>query len=62
MAAREHGGTPAAPQTMIISAVAAGGVLGAGALGGFTTFSAYAVDADRLPAGPAPLGGWVVHR
>jgi CrcB protein len=110
MAAREHGGTPAAPQAMIISAVAAGGVLGAlgrygagvalptapgafplttflvnvlgcllmgalvaglgrwpggahplarpflgtGVLGGFTTFSTYAVDADGLLSGPAP--------
>ena len=109
MAAREHGGTPAAPQAVIISAVAAGGVIGAlarygagaalpttpgtfplttflvnvlgcllmgalvaglgrrpvphplarpffgtGVLGGFTTFSTYAVDADGLLSGPAP--------
>lgn len=109
MAAREHGGTPAASQAVIISAVAAGGVLGAlarygagvalptapgtfplttflvnvlgcllmgalvaalgrrpgahplarpffgtGVLGGFTTFSTYAVDVDGLIAGPAP--------
>ena len=109
MAAREHGGHPAASQAMIVSAVAAGGVIGAlarygagvalptapgtfplttflvnvlgcllmgvlvaalgrrpgahplarpflgtGVLGGFTTFSTYAVDADGLIAGPAP--------
>jgi len=110
MAAREHGGTPAAPQAVILAAVAVGGVLGAlarygagvalptvpgtfplttflvnvlgcllmgalvgalarragtihpllrpflgtGVLGGFTTFSTYAVDADGLLTGPAP--------